>query len=145
MAPKLPSTKRSLPIALIRAREAIMGPIREMLADTGVTEQQWRVLRVLAEYGPQDATEVSERACLLMPSLTRIVKRMSEVGLITREKDARDGRRQTLSLTAEGQALIDNNLTTAVSIIADIKARVGAEEYERLLDLLEAVAQSKDR
>ena len=41
----LPSTSRSLPIALIRAREGVMAPIREMLAETGITEQQWRVLR----------------------------------------------------------------------------------------------------
>ena len=36
-----------LPIALMRAREQVMAPIRNMLADSGITEQQWRVLRVL--------------------------------------------------------------------------------------------------
>ena len=45
-----------------------MQPIREMLAATGLTEQQWRVLRVLSEAGPVDATEVSDRAGLLLPS-----------------------------------------------------------------------------
>ncbi|MCR9055691.1 MAG: hypothetical protein NXI02_00005, partial [Rhodobacteraceae bacterium] len=68
----LPSTKRSVPIALIRAREKVMGPIREMLSDCGITEQQWRILRVLEEFGPQDASSLAERACLLLPSQTRI-------------------------------------------------------------------------
>ena len=45
---ELPSTRRSVPIALIRAREKVMGPIRDMLADSGITEQQWRILRVIS-------------------------------------------------------------------------------------------------
>ena len=47
MSNKMPTTARSLPIALIRAREGVMLPIRDMLSETGITEQQWRVMRVL--------------------------------------------------------------------------------------------------
>ncbi|WP_457772918.1 hypothetical protein [Phycobium rhodophyticola] len=50
----LPETTRSLPIAMLRARETMMAPIRHMLQKAGVTEQQWRVLRVLAERGTTD-------------------------------------------------------------------------------------------
>jgi hypothetical protein len=73
----VPETNRSLPIALLRAREKVMGPIRAMLADVGVTEQQWRVLRVLAERGTLDPTEIADRSCLLMPSLTRILQTLT--------------------------------------------------------------------
>ena len=73
---ELPATRRSLPIALIRAREAVMHPIREMLAGTGLTEQQWRILRVLDEFGPLEATQLAGRAGLMAPSLTRIVHAM---------------------------------------------------------------------
>ena len=64
MSTKLPSTSRSLPIALIRAREGVMTPIRDMLAETGMTEQQWRVLRVLDEFGRMDTKTLADRACL---------------------------------------------------------------------------------
>ena len=53
---ELPSIARSLPIALLRAREKVMAPFREMLSRTDITEQQWRVLRILSEFGPQDST-----------------------------------------------------------------------------------------
>ncbi len=49
MTNPLCQTNRSLPIALLRARETVMGPIRDMLATSGVNEQKWRVLRVLQE------------------------------------------------------------------------------------------------
>ena len=76
MHTRLPPTSRSLPIALLRAREGTMIPIRVMLSATGITEQQWRVLRVLSEYGTLDTKTLANRASLLFPSLTRIAATM---------------------------------------------------------------------
>ena len=76
MTIKLPPTTRSLPIALMRARESVMAPIRDMLSETGLSEQQWRVLRVLAEQGEMDSHSLAERACLLFPSLTRMAAKV---------------------------------------------------------------------
>jgi len=57
-------TRRSLPIALLRAREAVMARFRPMLAEHDVTEQQWRAIRILGEAGPLDRAELSERCCI---------------------------------------------------------------------------------
>lgn len=136
MTSKLPSTTRSLPIALIRARESIMPPIRDMLAETGITEQQWRVLRVLAEYGPQNSSTLASRSCLLFPSLTRIAQTMREKGLITLSRDDEDRRRQTITLTKAGQKIIDDKADHAAEIVKDIKKKIGEKRYEQLLDTL---------
>ena len=133
---KLPPTARSLPIVLLRARESVMAPIRQMLADSGVTEQQWRILRVLAEHGPLDASSVAERASLLFPSLTRTATSMRNRGLISQSQDPNDRRRQVLQITDEGQAVIDKNLPDALRISADYKARLGPDNYALLLELL---------
>ena len=61
-------------MSLLRAREMVMTHFRPMLARHRVTEQQWRVIRVLHEQSPLGATEVAERASILGPSLTRIIK-----------------------------------------------------------------------
>lgn len=136
MTKALPSTKRSLPIALIRAREGVMSPIREMLSETGITEQQWRVLRVLAEYGRLDAKTLADRSSLLFPSLTRIAATLRDKGLITQQRDDQDRRRQFIEITAEGQRIIDDHSPQAATIVAGFKATLGEENYERLLDLL---------
>jgi homoprotocatechuate degradation regulator HpaR len=133
----LPDTARSLPIALLRAREGVMQPIRDMLADTGITEQQWRVLRVLAEQGRMDSKTLADRASLLFPSLTRIAQTLREKGLITQTRDEIDRRRQFIEITASGQALIDTHVAQAARIVEGFKATLGPENYERLLDLLE--------
>ena len=136
MPSKLPSTARSLPIALIRAREGVMAPIREMLAETGITEQQWRVLRVLSEHGPLDSTTLADRASLLFPSLTRIATTMRSKGLITQTRDARDRRRQVVEITEAGQKIIDHHTNQAAKIVDGFRARLGHQDYEALLDLL---------
>ena len=130
------STSRSLPIALLRARERVMGPIRAMLADVGVTEQQWRVLRVLDESGPMEPTRIGERACLLLPSLTRILQKLEAKELIRRKPDKSDGRRQIIRITPRGAELIASNLDRSVELMIRIRDRMGPERYEALLDLL---------
>ncbi|MEM9318957.1 MAG: homoprotocatechuate degradation operon regulator HpaR [Pseudomonadota bacterium] len=136
MTAKLPSTSRSLPIALIRAREGVMGPIREMLVETSLTEQQWRVLRVLAEHGAMDSKTLANRASLLFPSLTRIANTLREKGFVTQTRNDADRRRQMIEITDKGQAIIQANTPKAAKIVDGFKASLGEADYELLLDLL---------
>ena len=138
---QLPSTRRSLPIALMRSREKVMAPIRDMLRASGLTEQQWRVLRLLSEFGPQDLTKIARQACLLMPSLSRIIRSLAQNGLVIRASDTKDRRRQTVVISPAGQHLIDDNLVQATQIAANYRNQLGAERYELLLDLLTELEQ----
>lgn len=141
---QLPSTDRSLPIALIRAREGIMSPIREMLAQSDVTEQQWRVLRVLDDHGPQESSALAQRACLLFPSLTRITQTLKKKGLITQTRVATDKRRQVIEITAAGKEIIEANQVEAAEIVTRFKTILGADQYEQLLDLLALLDPSQE-
>ena len=135
--------RRSLAIGLLKAREAVMSHFRPILADHDVTEQQWRVIRVLSEAGTLDATEVAEKAFILAPSLTRMLRSLEERGLITRHKDKEDGRRVLLRLAPAGQAVIDEVMPDSRRVYADIDARFGAGRVEELLDMLEELAALK--
>lgn len=131
------ATSRALPIALLRARETVMGPIRLMLTGAGVTEQQWRVLRVLAENGVMDPTALSEASCLLLPSLTRIVNYLEKQNLVTRARHQTDGRRFLLEITPLGNALIASNIPHSNEIYAALEKQFGPDKMEQLLDLLQ--------
>lgn len=113
-----------------------MGPIREMLADEDLSEQQWRLLRVLDAQSPLDATTLARRAALLLPSQTRIVQALVTRGLVTRSRGT-DRRRMEVAITAEGRAIIARNSPRAVQIANDWRARLGPARYETLLGLLE--------
>jgi len=135
------NTRRSLPMALLRAREVVMARFRPMLAVHDVTEQQWRVIRVLGEESPLDASEVAERASILAPSLTRIIKALEARRLITRGKFADDGRRVQLAIAPDGIALMDAVLPERQQIFDALEHRHGVEALDRLLDMLEALIE----
>lgn len=137
----LPSTTKSVPIALTRAREKVMEPIRVMLSESGITEQQWRILRVLEELGPQEPTQLAERSCLLMPSQSRIVQTLVEKGLVTRIPGTTDRRRQIVSITLTGRQLIEDNLEQALAIAKRIETVLGKEKLKNLLDILQQLDQ----
>jgi homoprotocatechuate degradation regulator HpaR len=130
-------TRRSLPIALLRARETVMGPIREMLSQSDINEQKWRVLRVLDERGPCELTQVAKDACLLLPSLTRIIRAMEEEGLATRATDPEDRRKTIATITDAGRALIVAHVAESNAIFARLERDFGQEKLEQLLDLLD--------
>jgi homoprotocatechuate degradation regulator HpaR len=134
------NTRRSLPIALLRAREAVMGHFRPMLAQHEITEQQWRVIRILAESGQVDATEMAEKAFILAPSLTRIIRSLEERGLISKHKDAEDGRRVLLEIAPAGMKVIAEVGPESRAIYASLEAKYGKERVEKLLDMLDDLA-----
>ena len=131
------STRRSLPIALLRARESVMQNIRPMLNNIGLTEQKWRVLRSLNESGEVEQTAIARDACLLLPSLTRILKSLEEDGFVGRAQDQGDKRRTLVSITAKGRNLVQENLGMADKVNADLEQKLGREKLEQLLDLLD--------
>lgn len=139
------STRRSLPMALLRAREAVMARFRPILAQHDVTEQQWRVIRVLGEESPLDATTAAERANILTPSLTRIIRSLEERGFIGRERDTSDGRRVGLSITHKGSALIREVTPEANAVHAQIEAEIGVTRLRALLDTLDMLANPAGR
>jgi homoprotocatechuate degradation regulator HpaR len=138
-------TGRSLPILLLRAREATMARFRPMLARHGVTEQQWRVLRVLDEAGSLEPTELAVRASVLPPSLTRIVKSLLNRKLVTRRKVKDDGRRAVIAIAPAGRALIKELSPERRAIYREIERRFGREELRQLLDLLESLVRRNGR
>jgi len=135
---------RSLPMALLQAREAVMDRFRPILRDAGVTEQQWRVLRALYNGGPMDAGEVARRCCLLTPSLTRIVKTLVKDGLVLREHDPADLRRLSLAITAKGRGLIEQVAPLSEASYAEISRLFGTDNLDELYAKLDALVAALD-
>lgn len=136
---ELAETRRTLPIALLRAREAVMDRFRPMLHANDITEQQWRVIRILFELGEADATKLAELACILPPSLTRMLRTLEARGFIVVRKDPTDGRKSLIAITTEGRAFINLASRDSAAIYAQIEALLGADRLQHLLNELEFV------
>ncbi len=118
-----------------------MARFRPLLDRHGINEQQWRVIRVLAEHDGLDATELARRANILAPSLTRMIRALADRGLIRRGRDAGDGRRAILTITPEGRELIDQVTPHAGAIYDAIDAEFGPDRVRALVALLDELSQ----
>lgn len=136
---ELSSTHRTLPISLLRAREAVMERFRPLLSAHGVTEQQWRVLRVLQEVEQLDASDLALATSVLAPSLSRIIRTLETRGFIEVKKDPDDGRRAQIRLTRPGDAFIRRIAPESAAIYAEIELRLGKDRISALLDDLDAL------
>ena len=140
-----PVTSKSLPIAMLRAREAMMLSFRPILAKHEFTEQQWRVLRVLGEKGACDAGQVAFYACILAPSLSRIIGKLEKERYVSRFIDTKDGRRVNLSLTKKGQETLDKIAPDMELIYKAIEKRYGEEKLTNLLNILGEIGDWRGR
>lgn len=143
----LPPPRASLPILLIIARETMLRELRPMLAEAGLTEPQWRILRVLVDHkassvltdrGALSVQDVAAAACLQATSVSRILQSMVERGLVLRRQDHTNRRRQVVTATAQGRALIARFAPVSRAVTDDFADRFGQERYAQLVALLDA-------
>lgn len=132
----------SLPMALLRAREAVMRRFRPGLREHGVTEQQWRILRALAHCGPMEVSVLAEATFLLPPSLSRILPDLERRGLIGRTQVSTDLRRTLVNLEPKGLRLIAAHAPYSEEMYATIARRFGTGRIRVLLRLLHELEAS---
>lgn len=133
---------KSLPLKLLRAREAVMDRFRPHLAAHGLTEQQWRVLRALAEAGEMELSALADLICLLPPSLSRIIPDLDSRGLVARRRADADRRTTLVGLTREGRVLFETMSRRSEAIYRDLEAALAAAGCAAILDDLDRLIEA---
>jgi homoprotocatechuate degradation regulator HpaR len=130
---------RNLPRLLLEAREAVLLHFRPHLKKHGLTDQQWRVLRVLAERGACDASTIASEAYLLGPSLSGVLARMERNGLIERSRDVQDARRQVIAASPQGKRMAQKLMASIEAHYSSMETLLGKPRLGALYELLDAV------
>lgn len=138
-----PFVHRNLPRLLLQARETVMAHTRPRLRDHGLSDQQWRVLRVLGEHAEEadgiETGRVAREAFLLGPSLTGVLARMERDGLITRARCAQDARRTVVRATEAGLAKVQALSQTIEAHYVWMEQQLGKAHLKALYELLDGV------
>jgi homoprotocatechuate degradation regulator HpaR len=130
-------THRNLPRLLLQAREAVMAHTRPSLREHALSDQQWRVLRVLGEHGAVDTGRVAREAFILGPSLTGVLARMERDNLITRGRDPADQRRTVVEATPHGMKLVKRLGSSIESHYEWMEKSLGKAKLTQLYGLLD--------
>jgi homoprotocatechuate degradation regulator HpaR len=132
---------RNLPRLLLQARESVMAHTRPSLREHGLSDQQWRVLRVLGEHGTVETGRVAREAYILGPSLTGVLARMERDGLIRRERDPADQRRTVVEATPKGLKLVEKLSRTVEAHYEWMERSLGKQKLAELYELLDQVIE----
>jgi homoprotocatechuate degradation regulator HpaR len=143
MSTARPFDHRNLPRLLLQAREAVMAHTRPGLRQHGLSDQQWRVLRVLGEHAHEpegiETGRVAREAYLLGPSLTGVLTRMERDGLIKRDRCPQDARRTVVWATAKGLEKVQALSETIEAHYSWLEKELGKPRLKALYELLDEV------
>jgi len=132
---------RNLPRLLLQARESVMAHTRPSLRGQGLSDQQWRVLRVLGEHGTVETGRVAREAYILGPSLTGVLARMERDGLVRRQRDPADQRRTVVEATSRGLKLVKKLSHTVEAHYTWMEQSLGKDKLSQLYALLDEVIE----
>jgi homoprotocatechuate degradation regulator HpaR len=133
---------KSLPMDLLRAREAVMRRFRPGLRRDGVTEQQWRILRALASTGPMEVSKLAEATFLLAPSLSRILPELEARRFVSRAQADADLRRSVVRIERKGLRLMATHAPYAEEVYAEIEGAFGHQRLKQLAGLLKELEEA---
>ncbi len=130
----------SLPMMLYRALDVVMPEFRRIFLEHGLTEQQWRVLRVLWEEDEQPLLILAAKTLISSPSLVGVVDRLERDGLVVRKRKQQDRRIVSVTLTLQGAQLEDAVSAKAEVAYRALEKRVGPKAWRQLMTSLEQLA-----
>lgn len=96
---------QQLCFALYRASRAMTRAYAPLLAPLGVTYPQYLVLLVLWEHDDLAVKSIGDQLALDSATLTPLLKRLEQQGIVTRARDAKDERVVRIRLSKAGKAL----------------------------------------
>ncbi|MEO8681426.1 MAG: MarR family transcriptional regulator [Vicinamibacterales bacterium] len=131
-----PEAEAALSIA--RTAAELEHALAQWLKPHGLTPTQYNVLRILRGAGAAGLcrNEVGNRLVTRVPDVTRLLDRMEQTGLISRQRGADDRRFVTTRITRKGLELVDALDRPIVALHGTQLGHLGKRDLRTLIDLL---------
>ncbi|GAA3305231.1 MULTISPECIES: MarR family winged helix-turn-helix transcriptional regulator [Glutamicibacter] len=125
-----PSTEASDIATGVALASGTMSRLLGRAAGQGRSVTAWRVLSTLDRLGPQRVGDLAVEQRVAQPTMTGLVIRMENDGLVQRQPDPKDGRASLVSLTSEGKEAIEAYRQRAIASLAGGIDSFSAEERQ---------------
>lgn len=105
-----------------------------------LTPTRFAAMARLYERGALSQNELGRLTAMDVATIKGVVDRLRQRSLVFSEKDKTDARRQIISLTEKGRALMENVLQEARAISRETVKPLSAEESRTLISLLKRIS-----
>jgi DNA-binding MarR family transcriptional regulator len=128
-------------VSIMRTAAMLDHVFGDALKQFGVTGTQYNVLRILRGAGKDGlcGREIGERLVSKEPDVSRLLDRMEEQGLMTRERDPDDRRHVTARATAKGLKILVQAEPTLAALEGQYFGALNAGALKDLIDTLATV------
>jgi DNA-binding MarR family transcriptional regulator len=138
----------SLPVIreLVRCYQAFDAVASAHVRSMGLTPPQFDIIATLGNTPGMRFKELGEKTLCTKGTLTGIVDRLAEKGLVRRVASPTDGRSQIVQLTPEGEAVFAQTFPAQISYMDEVLAGVDAERMallQRELHYLRKILEEK--
>ena len=130
-------------IKLQRSADTTVARATRHLASAGLTFSQYGVLDILFHFGPLPLGQIAEKILKSEGNMTTVVDNLERRGLVRRERNERDRRVVTLSLTEAGRHVIEKILPQHIQAIVEEMSILTPEEQETLGRLCRKVGKQE--
>ncbi|OLC49219.1 MAG: hypothetical protein AUH80_01660 [Chloroflexi bacterium 13_1_40CM_4_65_16] len=110
-----------------------------------ITSPQFAALNALYGEPNLDQRTLGLRISLDRSTMAEVVARLSARGLIGTERDTRDGRRKTITLTTKGLHAVQQLIPRTHAMTARLVGPLDARQRDELLRLLTEVVRANER
>jgi len=104
-----------------------------------LTTTQWAAMSKLKEIQPSSQNQLGRETAMDVATIKGVIDRLVARGFVETAPDPSDGRRLILSLTPEGQSVIDRNIETAMAVTDETLAPLTSGERMMLIELLRKI------
>ncbi|MER6618040.1 MarR family winged helix-turn-helix transcriptional regulator [Streptomyces xantholiticus] len=135
-APAPLAVTRRLSLLLARADKEILARAAPGLAELDLTGRQYHALAVLADDKPGSQLELATALGVLPAIVVTLVDDLETRGLLERQRDPRDRRRQNITLTQSGHQLLQQADALAATVEAEVFAGIDEAAQQQLRQTL---------
>ena len=132
-------------VRLLSVAGVLQVRLGRVLKHYGLSPATYDILSVLAsEGGKLPAKRVQSLIATASPDLTRLLQRLSDQGLIERDRDPADKRAVVVSLTEQGKSLLQQVAGPIESLHKQMLGRIKKGERKELVRILKALEEANE-
>ncbi|MFU0790492.1 MAG: MarR family transcriptional regulator [Virgibacillus proomii] len=128
-------------VVLVKASKALQERMMQDIKNYGMKTSEFTILETLYHKGKQTVREISESVLIKTGSITYVIDKLEQKGLLKRQHCQEDRRVVYIDITNEGKKLMDEIFPKHQKIMEDLFAGISDQQKQTVINILKTVGK----
>ena len=117
---------------------------RSKISEFGLSDSQFNIIVAIYFHGSQSLKDLCESLMLAPSTISEMIVRMEDAGLVVKERDRDDKRKIIIGLTEESRKIVNSVIEARVKYVKKISSGIEKETLLTLSDTLSRMLECRD-